>query len=100
MTALQARVEKSGSEFYKVRSVGKAKCWISLNLDDGGYLQLKNTQVEESLVEKVSGKRIEVVRARDPVGTLYIAAIYHGDRLLYPTNPKNQISELDRYTND
>ena len=96
MTSLTPTKNQSGSEFYNILRVDQVKCWTTLNLEDGGHLQFKRTQLNESLVDKLVEKRIEVVRARDPAGTLYIVAVYCHGTLLYPQNPKKDISELYR----
>ena len=70
------------------------KCWVYLDIEDGGHFRLHRADINQGLVALVSGNEVDVIRKSDPEGTKYLAAILYKDEFLYPR--KNKI-ETARY---
>ena len=90
---LDSRLE---SEKYKIISKGEVKCWVYLNIEDGGHFQLHRADINPKLVDLVIGHEIEVIKKSDPHGTVYIAAIIYDKEFLYPRKTKIETERFYR----
>ena len=75
-------------EKYKIVDTRSSKCWIYLDIEDGGHFHLHNADINQGLVALISGNEVDVIRKNDPEGTRYIAAILYNNEFLYPRKPK------------